>query len=65
VEDDTDNPPLPVQPAERAPAEDVDEEEGGGDLLEGTPDFLQEQPEGDDLWFEQGPPKDFDFDDED
>jgi hypothetical protein len=64
-EDDTDNPPLPVQPAAPARDEEDDEGEGGEDLLEGTPDFLQEQPDGDDLWFEQGPPKDFDFDDED
>ncbi len=35
----------------------------GDDLLEETPDFLQET-EGEDLWFEQGPPRDFDFDDD-
>lgn len=35
----------------------------GEDLLEETPDFLQES-EGEDLWFEQGPPRDFDFDDD-
>jgi hypothetical protein len=33
------------------------------DPLEETPDFLQETPEHDRLWFEQKPPKDFDFDD--
>lgn len=33
------------------------------DVLEGTPDFLEETPEDDELWFEQKPPKDFDFDD--
>jgi hypothetical protein len=33
------------------------------DLLEETPDFLEETPEDDELWFEQKPPKDFDFDD--
>jgi hypothetical protein len=31
------------------------------DVLEDTPDFLQETPEHDRLWFEQKPPKDFDF----
>jgi hypothetical protein len=31
------------------------------DELEGTPDFLEETPEHDRLWFEQKPPKDFDF----
>ncbi len=33
------------------------------DVLEETPDFLEETPEDDRLWFEQKPPKDFDFDD--
>jgi hypothetical protein len=33
------------------------------DVLEGTPEFLEETPEDDELWFEQKPPKDFDFDD--
>jgi hypothetical protein len=33
------------------------------DLLEETPDFLEEAPEDDQLWFEQKPPKDFNFDD--
>ncbi|MDW5595095.1 hypothetical protein VSS74_12145 [Conexibacter stalactiti] len=33
------------------------------DVLEETPDFLQETPEHDRLWFEQRPPRDFDFDD--
>jgi hypothetical protein len=37
------------------PAEDAD-------VLEDTPDFLQETPEHDRLWFEQKPPRDFDFD---
>jgi len=33
------------------------------DVLEDTPDFLEDAPEADDAWFEQRPPKDFDFDD--
>ena len=33
-----------------------------GDVLEDTPEFLQETPEHDRLWFEQKPPRDFDFD---
>ena len=37
------------------------DEEPGEDLLEETPDFLQETPEHDRLWFEQKPPRDFDF----
>jgi hypothetical protein len=44
--------------AERPATSDADE-----DLLEDTPDFLEESPEDDELWFEQKPPKDFDFDD--
>jgi hypothetical protein len=31
------------------------------DVLEETPEFLQDSPEDDELWFEQGEPKDFDF----
>lgn len=38
------------------PADDEEHDE-----LEETPDFLQETPEHDRLWFEQKPPKDFDF----
>jgi hypothetical protein len=47
---------APSSAAESEPA--ADEEE---DVLEETPDFLQETPEHDRLWFEQKPPKDFDF----
>ena len=32
------------------------------DVLEETPDFLRDTPEQDRLWFEQRPPRDFDFD---
>jgi hypothetical protein len=39
-------------------------EDAGEDVLEETPDFLRETPESDRLWFEQKPPKDFDFDDD-
>jgi hypothetical protein len=46
--------PVEEKPAEPRPDEDV---------LEETPDFLEEAPEDDQLWFEQKPPKDFDFDD--
>ena len=35
--------------------------EGREDVLEETPDFLQETPEHDRLWFEQKPPRDFEF----
>lgn len=45
---------------ETPPAPPSNQEE---DVLEETPDFLEEAPEDDQLWFEQKPPKDFDFDD--
>jgi hypothetical protein len=32
------------------------------DMLEETPEFLQDTPDHDRLWFEQKPPRDFDFD---
>jgi hypothetical protein len=32
------------------------------DVLEETPDFLRDTPEQERLWFEQSPPRDFDFD---
>jgi hypothetical protein len=35
---------------------------GEDDVLEETPEFLQETPEHDRLWFEQKPPRDFDWD---
>lgn len=38
-------------------------EQGHEDVLEETPDFLEEAPEDDQLWFEQKSPKDFDFGD--
>ena len=50
-------------PAEASEAEEAEEaEDENGDVLEDTPDFLQETPEHDRLWFEQKPPRDFDFD---
>ncbi|MGI8945031.1 MAG: hypothetical protein ACR2GL_02170 [Thermoleophilaceae bacterium] len=65
-----DTPPRGFQPLEdeRPPAREElapeEEEAEGEELLEETPDFLQETPEHDRLWFEQRPPRDFDFDDE-
>jgi hypothetical protein len=53
--------PAPAEreaPASGSPGEGDGEDE---DVLEETPDFLQETPEHDRLWFEQKPPKDFDF----
>ena len=53
VEDLADEKPEPEPPAANPDGEDV---------LEETPEFLQETPEHDRLWFEQKPPRDFDWD---
>jgi len=45
---------------EIVPADEEPEAEAE-DVLEETPEFLQETPEHDRLWFEQRPPRDFDF----
>ncbi|HET7379442.1 MAG TPA: hypothetical protein VFJ24_05320 [Gaiellales bacterium] len=55
-------------PSDRAENDDgptddqaADNEELAEDVLEETPDFLRETPEQERLWFEQRPPRDFDF----
>lgn len=50
-------------PADEASQPDYDPDTGHEDVLEDTPEFLEDAPEDDELWFEQRPPKDFDFDD--
>jgi hypothetical protein len=50
--------PDPEPDADVVPADD---EPDADDVLEETPEFLQETPEHDRLWFEQKPPRDFDF----
>src|SRR4051794_24838252 len=57
LEDDRDE--VPADEALQSPPSPRGEDE---DVLEETPDFLQETPEHDRLWFEQKPPKDFDWD---
>jgi hypothetical protein len=47
-----------LQERPRRPAAEGEEE----DVLEETPDFLSETPEHERLWFEQKPPRDFDWD---
>ena len=37
---------------------------GEEDLLAEQPEFVDEATDEEDLWFEKGPPKDFDFEDE-
>jgi hypothetical protein len=49
---------MPADTAVREAAAEESEE----DVLEETPDFLRDTPEQDRLWFEQRPPRDFDFD---
>jgi hypothetical protein len=46
-----------VEAEDHPPAEGEEE-----DVLEETPEFLQDTPDHDRLWFEQRPPRDFDFD---
>jgi hypothetical protein len=58
LDDDPDEVPAAEALQER-PRRAGGEEE---DVLEETPDFLQETPEHDRLWFEQKPPRDFDWD---
>ena len=55
--DDAQRPHHADEPAGSEPAD----EDEVHDELEETPDFLQETPEHDRLWFEQKPPRDFDF----
>jgi hypothetical protein len=54
-------PPMP-EPAQPEPAGTEGPEGEAEDVLEDTPDFLQDTPDHDRLWFEQKPPRDFDFD---
>jgi hypothetical protein len=69
VEEYLDQPTVEHPAAKPDPEPEPDPEppreasEGNDDVLEGTPEFLEETPEHDRLWFEQRPPRDFDFDD--
>lgn len=66
LEDDLEDEDEALFATEDEPAGGTGDAEAEGeeeDLLEETPDFLQDAPEGERLWFEQGKPKDFDFDD--
>jgi hypothetical protein len=66
-------PADPEHPGEETVEYDVEAEEirerrgetkepKSDDVLEETPEFLQDTPDHDRLWFEQRPPKDFDLD---
>jgi hypothetical protein len=54
-------PPVEEPPVEEPPVEEPAEGDEDEDVLEETPEFLQDAPEHDRLWFEQKPPRDFDF----
>jgi hypothetical protein len=54
--------PDEEEPVEEEPEGRREPDPDDSDVLEDTPDFLQETPEHDRLWFEQKPPRDFDFD---
>jgi hypothetical protein len=56
---------LPEETAEydvEAKLDEEDRDQHADDVLEETPDFLQDTPDHDRLWFEQKPPRDFDVD---
>jgi len=55
--------PIDGETAEHdVPGAHQDGDSEGEDVLEETPEFLQDTPDHDRLWFEQRPPRDFDFD---
>jgi hypothetical protein len=53
--------PEPDRSDDIPSADEADADVADEDVLEETPEFLQETPEHDRLWFEQKPPRDFDF----
>ena len=56
--------PSEQEPEGAAEEDGASEEAEAGqqdDMLADTPEFLKDAPEDDELWFEQGKPKDFDF----
>src|SRR3954454_25038704 len=61
VLDADDVPDLDPEPPPEPELAAGDEPAQREDVLEETPDFLQETPDHDRLWFEQKPPRDFEF----
>jgi hypothetical protein len=55
-------PDLPAHSEQETEEYELEPEDEHGDVLESTPEFLQDAPDHDRLWFEQRPPRDFDFD---
>ena len=62
--DEAHEPPNADQETAEYSLEEASPEQEGepDDVLEETPEFLQDTPDHDRLWFEQRPPRDFDFD---
>jgi hypothetical protein len=54
--------PWLAEERDEVPADEALQSRSDEDVLEETPEFLQETPEHDRLWFEQKPPRDFDWD---
>lgn len=66
VEEDVEVVELPepdFEPISEDPISDHSDSDSGEIPLDDTPDFLEDSPDGEDLWFEQKEPKDFDFGD--
>lgn len=64
VEEDVEVVDLPEPDFEPISEDPIAEDSDSGEIpLDDTPDFLEDSPEGEDLWFEQKEPKDFDFGD--
>jgi hypothetical protein len=55
--------PAPEEPAphEGEASAESEPDQQRDDMLADTPEFLRDAPEDDELWFEQGKPKEFDF----
>lgn len=67
IEEEEEDAPVAEEPISEEPDQpesqaNYDPDTGHEDVLEDTPDFLEDAPEDDELWFEQRPPKDFDLD---
>jgi hypothetical protein len=54
--------PAAIAAGSSEPPETGEPDDPAEDVLEETPEFLQETPEHERLWFEQKPPRDFDWD---
>ena len=59
--EEQDEPPSEEDPHPDQEGDEDDGDEEDDDVLADTPEFLKDAPEDDELWFEQGKPKDFDF----